>query len=128
MEIFYVDNKQFDTIVKVYLHLTESKKFYLTGTTSKDFIRIWCKVYLTFEVEREKIESFKIYEIRDNTKLKNAIAIVADHSGSMGEWRAIEVQKAINKLITQKKDNDAFTLVRYNHRIKTIYPPNTIIY
>lgn len=122
VEFLFANSKQFDTTVRAYFHLIEGKKYYLYGASSKNFSRIWCNAYLIYEGRRERITNFKIYEIKNGENLKNAIAIVSDHSGSMGEWRAKAVQKAISNLIERKRDIDAFSLIRYDHRINVECP------
>lgn len=122
LSVSFINTKQFDSTSKVYLHLIDNKKTYLFGASDKKYSKYWCNVYLTFDGKREPIGKYKLSEITNGGGLKNAIALVADHSGSMGESRAKTVQEAIARLIEQKRDQDAFALIRYDHRINVESP------
>ncbi len=121
LEISWIEAKQFESNVKFFLHLTEEQKTYLLGASDKINSKFWCGAYLTFEGKRQPV-NFKLSEINNSSQRKNAVAIAMDHSGSMGNERAKIVQGAISKLIENKRDQDAMSLIRYDHRIITKVP------
>lgn len=103
--------------VRVKFHLIDEKAFYLTGAADKKFSDIWCKFYLEHNGKVQPIKEFKLVEITDEQLTPNNLAIVMDHSGSMGEWRANEVQKAVKKLIDEKREIDKLALIKYDNNI-----------
>lgn len=122
LTVSYVDSKSLDSTTKVYMHLVDNNKWYVAGASDKRFMKYWCNVYVTYDGKRTPVKNFKLREIVDGNGLKNAVAIAMDHSGSMGDERALAVQKAVAKLIDKKRDQDAFALIRYDHRIVTEVP------
>lgn len=122
LTVSYTDTKQFDSTTKIYMHLIDNGRYYVSGAADKKNLKYWCNVYLTYDGKREPVGKFKLSEIVNGGGRKNAIAIAMDHSGSMGNDRAVTVQKAVAKLIDDKRDDDAFALIRYDHRINTEVP------
>ncbi len=104
--------------VKIKLHLVSNNKFYLTGAGKNQFDDIWCIVYDSINGKKQKVK-FKISEITELDRQKTAVAFVLDHSGSMGEWRADEVQNALIQTINRKKPDDAFAVIKYDDTVVT---------
>lgn len=120
LTISRIDGKSSDK-VKVFFHLTKGNTLY-TGASSADFNDIFCEVYDSGQASNDKITNFKIRESKKAERQKLAIAIVMDHSGSMGAKRAMTVQSSISKLINEKNDDDMFALIRYDSKIKVEVP------
>ncbi|MBM2816227.1 MAG: hypothetical protein HW421_2989 [Ignavibacteria bacterium] len=104
--------------VKLYLHLIEGDTAFLTGGADGKWKKIWCKVTDSSNGEEREITEFKIREASKSDRKPQAIAMVMDHSGSMGNSRAHEVQKAVEHFLNDsKKDNDKIALIKYDDSI-----------
>ncbi|MBS1910889.1 MAG: VWA domain-containing protein [Bacteroidetes bacterium] len=63
---------------------------------------------------------FKIGEENDSTPI--ALAMVLDHSGSMGPDRALMLQRAVNDLLRDKRPDDGIAVVRFDGAVETERP------
>lgn len=97
-----------------FVHLINQKNTLLTNASSKS--DIWCQIIDSTSLG-EKVITPKISEVTDQNNSPISIAIVMDHSGSMGEDRARNMQMAIQNLIENKRPQDRITLIRYDNRI-----------
>jgi outer membrane protein OmpA-like peptidoglycan-associated protein/Mg-chelatase subunit ChlD len=128
--VFILGEKQFNSIlddpkmvisrvdahgekVKVYFHIYDENLLMQGGSELKD---IWCEVTDTINGKSRKITDFKIKEVNEDADDNLAIALVMDHSGSMGNPRARVMQEAIAEFIRDKFPNDLISLIRYDHR------------
>ena len=104
--------------VRLYLHLVQSDTVFLTDAASKTNRKYWCEVIDEVNGETYKITDFTI---RQSTKLDRkpqAIALVMDMSGSMGDLRAKAVQKAAYNFITDMKSpKDKVALIMYDDSV-----------
>lgn len=119
-----VDTRQ-PNLVKARIHIVDGNKTYLTGAAGSIYKNIWCFVADSFAGNPKEIVKYKIREATENEKQPVSIALVADHSGSMGDWRAEEVQMAFYKLINTKKDEDAFSIIKYDQKVTMESPVST---
>ncbi len=101
--------------VKLYVHLVDSNGNYLSGAPKTK--NLWCKVSDVCNGKTSDVKDFKIKEVTENMNVPYAIALVMDHSGSMGEPRAHAVQDAAEKFIALLKHEDALTLIKYDSKI-----------
>lgn len=109
----YKENK-----VKIFLHLVEGDSAFISGASDPKWKKIWCKVIDSSNGEVNEIKNFTIKEATISDRKPQAIAMVMDHSGSMGNNRAIEVQKAVdNFLKISKKNDDWISLIKYDDSI-----------
>lgn len=99
--------------VKVYFHIVDESLLMQGGA---DMEEIWCEVTDTLNGESTRIENFRVREVTEDEKENLAIALVMDHSGSMGEERAKVMQESISEFIRDKFPNDLIGLIRYDHR------------
>lgn len=106
--------------VKVFFHISD-ESLLLQGAENKK--EIWCDVYDTLNGKATKIENFKIKEVTEEEKSNLAIAIVMDHSGSMGDERARVMQNAIAQFLRKKFPNDLVSLIRYDNETNIITKP-----
>lgn len=106
--------------VKVYFHLVDESLLMQGGSDLKD---IWCEVTDTINGKAMEISNFKIKEITEDDKRNLAIAMVMDHSGSMGNPRAKVMQEAVAEFIRKKFPTDLVSLIRYDHRTIVKTPP-----
>jgi outer membrane protein OmpA-like peptidoglycan-associated protein/Mg-chelatase subunit ChlD len=102
---------------RVYVHVIDSTGTYLSGASSGKWKSIWCGLTETFNSRTRPIRNFTLREVTESDREPHAIALVMDHSGSMGEERALAVQNAADILIDRKKSDDAMALVKYDDHI-----------
>ncbi len=109
--------------VKIYTHLIDTNGFYLTGAASAKFKKIWCEVIDSSDTERHIVKAFSVREMNKSERKPQAIALVMDFSGSMGEDRANAVQLAAHNFVRQiKKPEDAVTLIKYDQNVNIEAP------
>lgn len=99
---------------KLFVHIVDSNGNYLTGASKMR--SLWCNVLDYVNGRPTQIKDFKLKEITEADKTPTAIALVMDHSGSMGEERARVVQDAAEYFIGLKKPEDAIAIVKYDNR------------
>lgn len=108
-----------DSIVSLNTHLIDDKGVYYYGASSAEWKHIWCNLILKSNGNPIKqITDFEIIEHSDSSAIKQSIAIVMDHSGSMGEDRALKLQDAIEKYIESKPSNDSYSLIKFDDRVR----------
>ncbi|MCX6146620.1 MAG: OmpA family protein [Candidatus Kapabacteria bacterium] len=101
--------------IKMFVQLTDNNK-YLTGANDDAFKKIWCEVIDSTNGEAQSVK-YKVREKNEKDNMPIAFAMVMDHSGSMGEERAIAVQNAVEQFIVSKRPEDAVALIKYDARI-----------
>lgn len=99
------------------LHILDSNLTLLTGADKPKWSKIWCEVIDSTAAGEKKIADYKLREVFPEQSSPVSMAIVMDHSGSMGDDRARAVQQAMVKLIGEKDDKHKFSLVRYDERV-----------
>ncbi|MER3329701.1 MAG: OmpA family protein, partial [Candidatus Kapaibacterium sp.] len=111
----YVSNVRYEgNKTSAFIHLINKKNTLLTNASNKK--DIWCEVIDSTLLGEKTIKS-NIIEYKDLNSSPISFAIVMDHSGSMGEDRARNMQLAVQKLIDNKRDQDRITLIRYDNKI-----------
>ncbi|GAB1430310.1 hypothetical protein MASR2M18_11430 [Ignavibacteria bacterium] len=100
--------------IKFYLHITDISYSYLTGAKSSS---LWCLTRETFNDASKNVKT-TVRETTIGDNIPHAIALVMDHSGSMGEERALAIQDAADRIIGLKKSEDALTLIKYDDNIR----------
>jgi outer membrane protein OmpA-like peptidoglycan-associated protein len=108
--------------IKVYFHLIEGNSIYLTGAFSDIMKKYWCVVEDSINGKIRQINNYTMREISEKDFFPYSLAIVLDHSGSMGEWRAEAMQNAIGKLIADKRDFDEYAIIKYDSKVVTEVP------
>jgi outer membrane protein OmpA-like peptidoglycan-associated protein/Mg-chelatase subunit ChlD len=101
--------------IKLYAHLVDSSGNYLSGASKMK--NLWCRLVDVCNNKRNEIKDFKIKEVTEDMKTPVAIALVMDHSGSMGDLRAHAVQDAADKFISFLKPEDALALIKYDSKV-----------
>ena len=109
--------------VKLYVHLIDSAGNYLSGAPKTK--NLWCKLSDSCNGKSSGIKDFKLKEVTEDMNMPIAIALVMDHSGSMGEARAHAVQDAAEKFITLLKTDDALALIKYDTKVVVEAPLTT---
>ena len=109
--------------VRHFIHLTGDGDTYLTGAATRANIKNWCKVIDNCNGQDFVITDFSIKEVVNAERQPQAIALVMDHSGSMGDRRARDVQQAVvNFLNDSKEPEDMVTLVKYDDQVQVEVP------
>jgi outer membrane protein OmpA-like peptidoglycan-associated protein len=104
--------------VRVYAHIIDSSGAYLTGATA---LKWWCGATDEFDGKERKMK-VNIREATINDQEPHAIALVMDHSGSMGEDRALAIQNAAETIINTKKAEDGIALIKYDSKVGVEVP------
>ena len=104
--------------VDIYLHPLDSAGNFLTGLVdSKREHRSYQIVDSSETIET--IHKFTVREVDEEQREPLAIALVLDHSGSMGTERAIILQRAVARFLATKKDEDAIAVVKFDEVART---------
>ena len=83
--------------------------------------KIWCNFSdEILEGKPFEVPNYTINELSDQENKPHAIALVLDHSGSMGKERTILMQKAVQEFIKNKKEEDAILLIKYDEKYSAI--------
>ena len=121
LSIKNIDTKNPNNI-KVYFHLIEGNSVFLTGAFSNIMKKYWCVVEDYVNGKIRQVTNYSMKEITEKDFFPYSLAIVLDHSGSMGEWRAEAMQNAIGKLISEKRDFDEYAIVKYDSKVVAEVP------
>lgn len=110
-------NRQNDNI-EIYLHPVDGNGNFVKGIDEN----YWCTVVDSSFGSENKISSFQVEQVDVSEPV--AIAIIMDHSGSMGERRVQTVQEEVfNFMKNQIANDDDIYLVKYDNRVENIpYP------
>lgn len=107
--------------LKFYIHVVDSNYDYLSGLTPDNFKSLWCgfRRNTNYQIYND---DYDVYEVKSKDIGNHAVALVMDHSGSMGNPRAMTVQNAAENFINRKMPNDLIALIKYDYRIKLEAP------
>lgn len=110
----------------LYAHIIDSNGFYLTGAASQKYKQLWCEV-LDSTLEKTLLtKQVRVREANKQERRAQAIALVMDFSGSMGEGRAQVVNEAAKYFVERMKTpEDAVALVKYDHKVRLESPLTT---
>gem|GEM_PF-1903544 len=112
-----------DSFIEIQVHLIDDNGVYYFGAGQEEWIKTWCNLVI-IGPDGNKLQSddFQIIEHNKNDSLTNAISIVLDHSGSMGDDRAVVLQKGTTNFIQSKDVADAFSILRFDHAVRIDVP------
>jgi outer membrane protein OmpA-like peptidoglycan-associated protein/Mg-chelatase subunit ChlD len=118
--------------VSLYAHITDANgTYYYGGANSDKSKKIFCEIVEQSDDGNNVIKKFNVREVTENDREPVAIALVMDHSGSMGDPRARAVQEAAEQFIKLKKTEDAICFVKYDNHVVVegplSYDQNTLI-
>ena len=110
------------THVKLYAHIVNADGTYLSGATAEGLKLRWCEVQDESNGNSEMLTNYTLREVTQAEYQPHAIAVVMDHSGSMGEARARVVQDAVERLVLLKKNEDELSFIKYDDDVKVEIP------
>ncbi len=105
--------------VEIQVNLVDQHGNAFIGAADPSWKYIWCNLIL-------QDPSFNVRQVKDfvveekNITVPTAYAIVLDHSGSMGNKRANDLQFGAWQLINKKIGNNAFMLIKYDDKVKVL--------
>lgn len=108
--------------IRMYVHVVDSSGIYYTGAASGKYKKMWCLVQEDLDGQVTDVKNYTLKEVTENDRDPYAMALVMDHSGSMGESRAHVVQDAAEALINKKKNEDALAIVKYDSKVSVECP------
>lgn len=109
--------------VRHYIHLVDNDTTMLSGAAEGKWKDIWCEVTDMVNGKTHTIKDFTIREVTGGERQSQAIAMVMDQSGSMGEKRAYAVQEAVYNFINDsKKPGDMVAIVKYDDSVGVEVP------
>ncbi len=104
-------------LVRLYVNISDTMSTLYADASAQR--KIWCALTDSLAGKKEEIKDYKLSEWKENERRPMAIALVLDHSGSMGNDRAKIAQKAVADFLRQSKEEDAFTLLKYDQKVIT---------
>jgi len=112
-----VDNK-----IELKVNLVDKDGKGYNGAAIEKWLYLWCNLLVQNPTGIvTQINNFEVEETVD-AKLPTAVALVLDHSGSMGTARINSLQYGALKLLKNKNAKDAYMLIKYDNRIKIEVP------
>ncbi len=111
-----IDARQ-PNLIKVRMHFVDMDSVFLTGAVEQNIKDKICFFVDSSAAGEKPITNYSIKEVANNDDQPYSIALVMDHSGSMGEWRALAVQNAAEKFINSKRDMDFVSLIKYDQKV-----------
>jgi outer membrane protein OmpA-like peptidoglycan-associated protein/Mg-chelatase subunit ChlD len=125
LEISRIDARE-PNKVRIYAQLIDTNGFYLSGAALAKYKGKWCTVNDQTGTQTPiNITKYRLKEVTETQRVPTAVAIVMDHSGSMGEERAQVVEQAAADLIDKKRPEDAFAMIKYDDKVKVEAPLTT---
>lgn len=119
-----VDAKNNDK-VRLNVQFMDQSAFFMTGAAKGDWLKKWCKGTIITNGVEIPVEKMTIRESTIKDRKPLAIAVVMDHSGSMGEDRAYSCQDATIDLIKSMKSGDAMSIIKYDGKVSLEAPLTT---
>jgi hypothetical protein len=120
-----------DGETQIQIQLLDKFGNYYYGASEKEWLPIWCSMNLhSIDDSIIKIKEFTITErnLKQDTSAINsgankqitpggATVIILDHSGSMGNERALVLQGAAESFIKAKSPTDAIGIIKFDHNV-----------
>jgi outer membrane protein OmpA-like peptidoglycan-associated protein/Mg-chelatase subunit ChlD len=103
--------------IKLYTHFIDNGNTFLSGAATGEWLKRWCELTIITDGTSRKIDKFTVRESTAQDRLPLSIALVLDHSGSMGVERAIACQEAVEEFVRSKKSDDAVSIIKYDSKV-----------
>lgn len=115
-----------DSMVSVNVHLIDDSGIYYYGAGTEEWKKIWCNFIIKdINNKIEQVADFEVIEHREIDTIPIAIAVVMDHSGSMGSERTTHLQLAAKLFIQKKERKDAIAIIKYDSKVRIESYPET---
>lgn len=111
--------------IRIYTHFVENNSTYLTGAATGEWLKRWCEMTIITNGIPSKIDKFNVRESVFKDRPQLSVALVLDHSGSMGIERAIACQEAVEQFISNKRAEDAVAIIKYDGKVVVESPITT---
>ncbi|HOE04707.1 MAG TPA: OmpA family protein [Bacteroidales bacterium] len=127
-EIFAVDLSEYPDIVHLYVMVVDTNGNFVHGLapptiTEKDAGKYFIGLTETYtDGGRNKVNDFRVTEVRKSNDRPRNISMVLDYSGSM-ESSIGELEKAAVSFIENKRSIDSLSIVKFDDRVFTECPP-----
>jgi len=103
--------------VEIKVNLVDKNGNAFLGAVDPNWQFVWCNLLLQKpDNSVVQVQDFVVEEVNETEPA--AIALVLDHSGSMGATRANDLQFGASNLVKDRKNKDAFLLIKYDHRVR----------
>lgn len=112
-----------DENVELFFHLIDGNYVFASGAASTSSKGKWCGGKIITSQVAIPIERLTVREIARTQTNPFAFIFVLDHSGSMGDERAYEIQEAIANFIRQKSPEDIVCVIKYDHTVDVEVTP-----
>jgi outer membrane protein OmpA-like peptidoglycan-associated protein/Mg-chelatase subunit ChlD len=109
--------------IRLYAHVMDTAGFYYTGA-AKDK-KVWCEFVDTTVKDTTIIRKFNLTEASRDYQAPWCFYLVMDYSGSMGSYRARFVEESVQRLMRQKRDKDAFGIIKFDEDVAVECFPTT---
>lgn len=108
--------------LKLYIHFVDQDGRYVSGAAAMAMKDYWCEVEESFESDSYVIDDFSVIEQTAADSIPLALALVMDHSGSIGHSRAFAIQDFVDEFIQNKQREDKLALVKFDHHVEVEAP------
>ena len=108
--------------LKLYIHFVDQDGNYVSGATAAAMKQYWCDVQESFDSTTYVIDDFTVREETAADSVPLALALVMDHSGSIGESRAFAIQGFVDEFLQHKQREDQMALIKFDHHVEVESP------
>lgn len=103
---------------KINVHLMDDKGNYYYGAGNNH--KIWNKLSVKYpDGTTKELKDYQVIEHTANDSTPCAVILILDHSGSMGEERALMLQEGVENVIKRKRPQDGMAIIKYDSWIGT---------
>ena len=123
-----VDASYYPAEINLRVVVFDAKGHYISGLAPPEFVftgdfkNYWFKLTDSCNGEKHKISSYNVTEIKENTSPPYAICFVLDHSPSMGDFRAKQLQEAVRYVLKAIKKGDYVSVVKFTSKMHVEIP------
>jgi VWFA-related protein len=127
-EIRGINDRNYPDEVELRVLVSDTSGRFVRGLAPPNFAgagewrRYWPQLWDSCSGVNHQITDFTVTEVRDDSRLPYAVAFVLDHSPSMGETRALNLQKAIAKTLNIIRDGDMISVIKFTKNITVEVP------
>ena len=112
-------NAKVDSI-RLYMHIMDSTGIYYKNGTLGKWKNMWCFLVDSTINDSTIVKKFNVQEWNEKNHEPLGIYLVTDFSGSMGDERANFVQESLRDFMREKRPQDGFGLIKFDHYVNTV--------